>query len=119
MREIIPASAGAEADVPPSCSTLPPTTTTKLCPAAEISGKPLRRQTVVGSIVQSVCSGGTRARWLAVCAAGCCPRMEHTNLQSTWEGVGGGSWVGSVRAMRRASYWKQKSSHANAPERGV
>lgn len=43
MREIIPASAAAEADVPLTCSTLPPTTTTKLCPAADISGKPLLR----------------------------------------------------------------------------
>lgn len=41
MREIIPASVGAEADVPLTCSTLPSTTTTKLCPAAETSGKPL------------------------------------------------------------------------------
>lgn len=51
MREIIPASAGAEADVPLTCSTLPPTTTTKLCPAAEMSGKPLCSGR--GSIVQS------------------------------------------------------------------
>ena len=44
MREIIPASAGAEADVPLTCSTLPSTTTTKLCPAAATSGKPLCAQ---------------------------------------------------------------------------
>lgn len=41
MRDTIPARAGADADVPPICWTLPPTTTTKLCPAAEMSGNPL------------------------------------------------------------------------------
>lgn len=41
MRDTIPASADTEPAVPSTCRTLPPTTATRLCPAAEISGKPL------------------------------------------------------------------------------